>query len=322
MATSILEARAYVGTYHKYNNGSIFGAWISLADYTTKRAFLQKCKELHKDERDPEFMYQDTESIPTSMYGESYLSDEIWHVINSIKKYAPERADEFAAWCEDNGAEQDYNALREFMGYGQKKDKQTKAASNPLQMDKDKLLAIINEEYKNESESMLKYYRTKYSNAAYIDGKLVLFEKPSIKTQFPFDDEDESAMSMYHEFGENSKRAHDYFIMQNMEKMRILDFWLDDNDMHKPYHYKYAKLYICNNKTYHPNMYDIVISDNIEDARRYNRNTEYIELTAERTEQYHKLLLNEKAEFEKRLQQYLKRYGVTKCHAWSYWANA
>ena len=61
------DPRVYVGTYGKYNNGSIKGAWLNLADYADKDAFYAACAELHKDESDPEFMFQDHEGIPEGM---------------------------------------------------------------------------------------------------------------------------------------------------------------------------------------------------------------------------------------------------------------
>ena len=33
-AATLSEARVYVGTYGKYNNGSLFGAWLDLSDYS------------------------------------------------------------------------------------------------------------------------------------------------------------------------------------------------------------------------------------------------------------------------------------------------
>ena len=33
---TLSEARVYVGTYGKYNNGSLFGAWLDLSDYSDK----------------------------------------------------------------------------------------------------------------------------------------------------------------------------------------------------------------------------------------------------------------------------------------------
>ena len=31
--SKLLKARVYVGTYKEYNNGSLFGEWMNLADY-------------------------------------------------------------------------------------------------------------------------------------------------------------------------------------------------------------------------------------------------------------------------------------------------
>lgn len=71
-------ARLYVGTYSKYNSGSIKGAWLDLEDYSDKDAFLSACCELHKDESDPELMFQDYEGFPRSLYSESNIPDALW----------------------------------------------------------------------------------------------------------------------------------------------------------------------------------------------------------------------------------------------------
>jgi len=65
------EARLYVGTYAKYNAGSIGGAWLTLSDYADREDFLAACRELHKDEADPELMFQDFEGFPKAWYCES-----------------------------------------------------------------------------------------------------------------------------------------------------------------------------------------------------------------------------------------------------------
>ncbi len=71
-------ARIYVGTYAKYNAGSIAGQWLDLSDYADKDAFLAACAELHKDESDPEFMFQDMEGIPDGMASESHINEDVW----------------------------------------------------------------------------------------------------------------------------------------------------------------------------------------------------------------------------------------------------
>ena len=44
-----IEPSIYVGTYEKYNNGSIAGKWLKLNDYEDISAFYKACTELHKD---------------------------------------------------------------------------------------------------------------------------------------------------------------------------------------------------------------------------------------------------------------------------------
>lgn len=71
-------AKVYVGTYSKYNEGNLFGAWLDLEDYTDEDGFIEACKELHKDEEDPELMFQDFEDFPREFYGESHIDPDVW----------------------------------------------------------------------------------------------------------------------------------------------------------------------------------------------------------------------------------------------------
>jgi antirestriction protein len=73
-----MTPRLYVGTYAKYNAGSIKGAWLDLEDYSDRDAFLAACAELHKDEADPEFMFQDYEGFPESLYSEGHVKPELF----------------------------------------------------------------------------------------------------------------------------------------------------------------------------------------------------------------------------------------------------
>lgn len=54
--------KLYCGTYKKYNEGSLFGAWMDLDDYEDAEEFTKACLEIHKDEKDPELMFQDYEA--------------------------------------------------------------------------------------------------------------------------------------------------------------------------------------------------------------------------------------------------------------------
>lgn len=72
------DIQLYVGTYAKYNSGSIAGAWLDLESFTDKEDFYKACAELHKDEADPEYMFQDYEGFPEAYYDESSTPDALW----------------------------------------------------------------------------------------------------------------------------------------------------------------------------------------------------------------------------------------------------
>jgi antirestriction protein len=72
------EPAIYVGTYYKYNCGSLRGEWVDLTIYSTKEEFYSHIQNLHADEDDPEFMFQDYENFPDCFYGESCLDDRLW----------------------------------------------------------------------------------------------------------------------------------------------------------------------------------------------------------------------------------------------------
>lgn len=67
----------YVGTYGKYNNGSIAGAWLNLEDYADKDDFIDACQTLHGP-GEHEFMFQDYSAFPRRFYSESYIDPAIW----------------------------------------------------------------------------------------------------------------------------------------------------------------------------------------------------------------------------------------------------
>lgn len=81
-ATTTTVPRLYVGTYAKYNSGSIAGEWLDLEDYSSKEDFLEACAELHSDESDPEFMFQDFEGFPREFYSESSVSDVLFEFLD------------------------------------------------------------------------------------------------------------------------------------------------------------------------------------------------------------------------------------------------
>ncbi len=61
MSITTTTPAVYVGSYHKYNCGSISGKWFDLTEFECREDFYEACQALHADERDAEFMFQDWE---------------------------------------------------------------------------------------------------------------------------------------------------------------------------------------------------------------------------------------------------------------------
>lgn len=75
--------KLYVGTYAKYNSGSLAGAWLDLDKFKDADEFERACRRLHRDERTPEFMFQDVETDPgcdwqEGLYSESSIPRDYW----------------------------------------------------------------------------------------------------------------------------------------------------------------------------------------------------------------------------------------------------
>jgi len=108
-----IKPSVYVGTYAKYNNGSIQGKWLDLEDYEDLNSFYSACKKLHKDEDDPELMFQDYEYIPSSMIGESFIDEKIYDLLDVVGRSSLDYEVYLAAI--DNGL--DYEDLEDhYMG--------------------------------------------------------------------------------------------------------------------------------------------------------------------------------------------------------------
>jgi len=91
--------RLYVGTYAKYNSGSINGAWLDLSDYSGREEFIEAAAALHDDESDPEIMYQDYEGFPEAWYCESSAPPAIlWEWL----ELSEEDRDAYAAYLSYN----------------------------------------------------------------------------------------------------------------------------------------------------------------------------------------------------------------------------
>lgn len=106
-----MTMRIYVGTYAKYNNGNLFGKWLDLEAYTDRDEFYEACAELHADEEDPEFMFQDWECVPDGMISEVHVSAVCWTLLDVYEKYDEDAVNAychcFGEWTE-NGFKERY----------------------------------------------------------------------------------------------------------------------------------------------------------------------------------------------------------------------
>lgn len=308
---NLMQASVYVGTYGKYNSGSIAGKWLKLSKYESKNEFLQVCKKLHKDESDPEFMFQDYEDVPESMIGESFISDEIWKVLAVLKKYDANRQEAFAEWCEANGYEQDLQAIKEFSTIKFKKN------SLPHEF-------LLKEEFAKiwkKDKGMQDYCLKKTSNCVLTSfGGLVTFDKPKIETRFCFGYHDsatdtesyDTANDACENFGEKQ------FLKKNLADMQHALGLYEYSTKHEGPSVK--QLYFAREYS-SSNIYKDLFLDEYDAKDKAWR---FDSLTKATEEDFQKCYIAQKQEyekFEKRLKSYLKRYGTEKLRKWTYWAD-
>ena len=107
--------RIYVGTYAKYNDGSIDGEWVDLTDFAHDYdGFVKHCREIHKDEKDPEFMIQDYEGFPRKWYHESGLpTEEEFDKIIEISELDDSEKNAYDAYLELDFSDDSIEAFRE-----------------------------------------------------------------------------------------------------------------------------------------------------------------------------------------------------------------
>ena len=141
------------------------------------------------------------------------------------------------------------------------------------------------------------------------NGKIVEIEKPKMQTNFCFgygwvdpNGEEENAAD---EMAEYAKESQEYFIKKNLKQV--------DEIIERAKNPGY-KGYLWSSGT--ENIYTVSCMDEYSMINTYKNRGE--ELTEEDKTTYINALQACKARFEKRLQTYLKRYGMSKIRTWSY----
>ena len=168
-------------------------------------------------------------------------------------------------------------------------------------------------EVEDGGERWRKYYEGKVGTVVRLtDGRMIMIEKPKIKTRFCFgesgyDAEDAARMAGVAESNENYFRAQNLMCLD--DAIRILSYaghgdyvdervFLDDN----PRDDRLAFLNVGSGAWRDPST---IVDVSEEDRERI-------------LEGYRRV----RAAFVKRLDAYLKRYGLSKVYAWTYWRDA
>lgn len=298
---TILDAAVYCGTYKKYNEGSLDGGWLHLGRYQNGAAFLEACKKLHADESDPEFMYQDSEYLPDEFYSESCIYPEVFEVIQAIKQMNPDKQAAFADFCERGACIPDMFDVEEFLLTYKPNKKPRKTAQS--------------EDMKEFSELFKTwYYLDHTAEALKVDEKhFITFDKQDIEKSFCFGWSCQGGMTyeeaadMCHNFSEADFKAGNLKRFDNKYIHRLKAI--------KEKQIKLKREYVTSKELGAEIMYittdrdvsgDITLS--AEDSNRLR-------------EAYKQKVQDLRNEFEKRLDAYLKKYGLSKIRRWTYCAD-
>ena len=354
-ATMNLQPRVYVGTYKKYNEGNLNGGWLTLTDYENYAAFLSACRQLHKDERDAELMIQDVDDMPDGLSPMEWISEEEFNDIveASAAESLPEDAQRFQiidysekAIAVIGDTRDIKDKLKNLGGRFNPKlscgagwifsKKQRAEVEKLLQGGKVEKSAAIPKPKKNEAieeakaeyvkvwkndEKMVKFCQNEISNAVKLsDGRIVVVEKQKLETSFCFG---YSTCGQGVDYDEANDAAHvastseKYFREQNLayfkktidmlkgEKKKSWD--RDAYLSHSIYSgtpiniHKVVGLYYC---------------DFVE-----QRHGHYTEMSDADRKLVIAMYEEEMEKMNKRLDAYLKRYGLSKLNVWTYWRD-
>lgn len=302
---TILDAAVYCGTYKKYNEGSLDGGWLHLGKYQSGTAFLEACKKLHADESDPEFMYQDFEYLPGEFYSESCIYPEVFEVIQAIKQMNPDKQAAFADFCERGARIPDMFDVEEFLNTYKPNKKPHKTTQS--------------EDMKEFSELFKTwYYLDHTAEALKVDEKhFITFDKQDIEKAFCFGWSCQGGMTyeeatdMCHNFGEAEFKAENLKRFDREYKHALEA--VEENQITLGQHYTRGTseefgaeiMFIKKRGTYDDNG-DITLS--VEESTRLR-------------EAYKQKVQGLRDEFKKRLDAYLKKYGLSKIRRWTYCAD-
>lgn len=346
--TANTSPRVYVGTWKKYNEGSLKGRWIDLADFSEYDDFLRYCGVVHSDERDPEFMVQDCENFPDGLSVTEWLSREdfqdvkeamnaqveeqvrlevgapSWEIVDYSEKALAVIGDTRpisgqlktlggrfnarlscgAGWIFSKRKEAELRALLQGAEV-------TPATSAPRVDDKkfrDEFVRYV--EQMNETPYWKDYYLKQKSYAVKLSDGWVIIDSPRIENKFCFHDEGPD-YEFYKTLMADEGKLRNYFLSENLDGLdKEIERLKDETEP------LYTRPMSQNQVEVLPGRAIFGYYDYIHGKKEPRQITQ-----EERAELLTAYGLVREA-FEKRLQTYLKKYGVSKLHTWTYWADA
>lgn len=331
-----METRVYVGTYAKYNNGNIGGAWVSLNNCDSYSDFLKKCATIHKDEKDPEFMIQDYEDMPDGLSCGEWLSEQEFNdikaelneenklnvqiidysekaiaVIGDTKEIKEElkaaggrfnpRLSCGAGWI---FSKKSMEKVQQIIGG------QSQPVKGGAKESTDIYKKCLDEFCKNIS--CASFYKKEHIGAVKLsNGWFILLKKTSIVNQFCFQDEGPE-YEFYKSLINSEENMKEYFISENIEGLerKIKEIKGNKDDI------------ILVRKNYEDkDVCDVFVECEYERLYGYREAEKYIP-TEEDKKNIINALIYQRDQFKKRLETYLKKYGTSKIKTWTYWADA
>ena len=335
-------ARVYVGTYNKYNRGSIAGAWIDLEKCATYADFLAECRKVHKDEGDPEFMIQDTEDFPDGLSCMEWLGESDFNDIKAAmaEEKAGEGTPEASPFSIVDYSERAIAVIGDtkplaakFKALGGRFNPRLNCGPGWIfsKKQRDAVVAILGGPQKGteapqkkgegvdytavideylatiKDEGDRKYYKRNICAAIKFPEGYYIINKPTIENRFCFHDEGPD-YEIYKHLNADEKAMKEYFLNHNLRKY-------DDDEVRR-----------CIDPAVPAFVYALNYRGRAEvcfgERGHYYGAENARDLTPEEREKVHGAMKYTRENFERRLQTYLKKYGVSKIHTWSYWADA
>lgn len=323
-------SRVYVGTFAKYNNGNLFGKWVNISNCKDYNEFIKICRDVHKDEAEPEFMIQDTEGLPEGLQCGEWLTRQEFDDIR-----VAELDEQPGASCKIVEYSEKAVAV---VGDTRKFAESFKACGgrfNPLltcgpgwifsKFRIDAVRAILaaapvqaveaGRGFEDSSAEFIatlpekdrKYYTKRTAAAIKINGGYLVLDSPTIENRFCFSDEGPE-YEVYKSLCADKNKLREYFINENLSDLNKKIERLKDES--RPAWVTVPEWRGC---------VSLVLSWGWHTEKEMN---EAHEITNAERGEILKALEFVRAEFQKRLNTYLKRYDIDKIRIWSYWVDA